>query len=93
MVGYATHTGQKNSKFKTTPKSFIIFTLFIIKLSRAGTAQTLQRLATGWTTEKSEFKSQEEQDFSLLDVVQTSFRFTQPPIQRILPLMPSCRSA
>jgi hypothetical protein len=37
----------------------------------AGVAQSVQRLATGWTTEGSEFESQYGQEFSLLHVVQT----------------------
>jgi hypothetical protein len=38
----------------------------------AGIAQSVQRLPMGWTTEGSEFKSREGQEFSLLHVVQTS---------------------
>jgi hypothetical protein len=36
-----------------------------------GIAQSVYRLATGWTTEKSEFESRWGQEFSLLFVVQT----------------------
>jgi hypothetical protein len=39
-------------------------------ISGAGIAQSVQRLATGWTIEGSEFKSQQDQEFSLLHVVQ-----------------------
>jgi hypothetical protein len=34
--------------------------------------QSVQRLATGWTTEGSEFEYRYGQEFSLLHVVQTS---------------------
>jgi hypothetical protein len=37
----------------------------------AGIAQPVWRLATGWTTEGSEFESQYGQEFPLLHVVQT----------------------
>jgi hypothetical protein len=37
----------------------------------AGIAQSVQGLATGWTTEKSEFESRERYEFCLLHVVQT----------------------
>jgi hypothetical protein len=37
----------------------------------AGIAQSVQRLAAGWTTEGSEFESRWMQDFSLLYVTQT----------------------
>jgi hypothetical protein len=37
----------------------------------AGVAQSVQRLATGWTTEGSEFESRYRQDFSPLQSVQT----------------------
>jgi hypothetical protein len=40
-------------------------------LLRAGIAQSVQRLATGWTTKGSEFESRWGQEFSLLHVVQT----------------------
>jgi hypothetical protein len=33
--------------------------------------QSVQRLATGWTTEGSEFESRYGQEFSLLHVIQT----------------------
>jgi hypothetical protein len=36
-----------------------------------GIAQSVQRLATGWTTEGSDFESRYGQEFSLLSVVQT----------------------
>jgi hypothetical protein len=38
---------------------------------RAGIAQSVQRLTTGWTTEGSEFESRYGKEFSLLHVVQT----------------------
>jgi hypothetical protein len=34
-------------------------------------AQSVERLATGWTTEGSEFESRYDQEFSFLHVVQT----------------------
>jgi hypothetical protein len=37
----------------------------------AGIAQSVERLATGWTAEGSEFESLEGQEFSVLHVVQT----------------------
>jgi hypothetical protein len=37
----------------------------------SGIAQSVQRLATGWTTEGSEFESRYGQELSLLHVVQT----------------------
>jgi hypothetical protein len=37
----------------------------------AGIAQSVQRLATGWATEGSEFEYRWGQEFSLLHVVQT----------------------
>jgi hypothetical protein len=40
-------------------------------VTRAGIAQSVQRLATDWTTKTSEFESQLGQDFLLLHVVQT----------------------
>jgi hypothetical protein len=43
-------------------KRFIIYTL------GAGVAQSVQRLATGWTAEGSEFESRWGQDFSPLHV-------------------------
>jgi hypothetical protein len=39
---------------------------------RAGIAQSVQRLATGWTTKGSEFECRWGQEFSLLHVVQIS---------------------
>jgi hypothetical protein len=48
-----------------------------ISKQRAGIAQSVQRLATGWTTEGSEFESWYGQQFSLLHVIQTGSRFRQ----------------
>jgi hypothetical protein len=45
--------------------------IIIIIIIGAGIAQSVQRLATGWTTEGSEFESRWGQEFSLLHVVQT----------------------
>jgi hypothetical protein len=42
-----------------------------IRGRRAGIAQSVQRLATGWTAEGSEFESRWGQEFSLLHIVQT----------------------
>jgi hypothetical protein len=41
-------------------------------VSRAVVAQSVERLATGWTTEGSEFECREGQEFSLCHIVQTS---------------------
>jgi hypothetical protein len=38
----------------------------------AGIAQSVERLATGWTTEGSEFESRWGQEFLLLHVVETA---------------------
>jgi hypothetical protein len=38
---------------------------------RVGTAQSVEELATGWTTEGTDFKSRSGQKFSLLHVVRT----------------------
>jgi hypothetical protein len=40
-------------------------------MEEAGIAESVLRLATGWTTEWSEFESRYAQEFSLLYVVQT----------------------
>jgi hypothetical protein len=41
------------------------------QVSGAGIAQLVQRLATGWTTEESEFESPLGQKFTFLYIVQT----------------------
>jgi hypothetical protein len=48
-----------------------IYTHFFI-LKGAGIAQSVQRLATGWTAEGSQFESRYGQEFSLLHFVRTS---------------------
>jgi hypothetical protein len=40
-------------------------------LLRAGIAQSVQRLATGWTAERLEFQYRYGQEFALLHFVQT----------------------
>jgi hypothetical protein len=45
--------------------------LIYVCICTAGIAQSVYRLATGWTTERSEFESRWGQEFSLLRVVQT----------------------
>jgi hypothetical protein len=40
-------------------------------LYRAGIAQSVERLATGWTTKGSNFKSRWEQELSLIHIVQS----------------------
>jgi hypothetical protein len=42
-----------------------------VYVSGAGIAQSVQRLATGWTTKRSEFEFLYGQEFSFLHVVQT----------------------
>jgi hypothetical protein len=42
-------------------------------VTRAGIAQSVQLLATGWTTHGSEFQPRYGQEYSLLHVVQTGF--------------------
>jgi hypothetical protein len=42
-------------------------------IDRAGITQSVQQLATGWTTERSEFESRYCQEFSLLHVVQNGY--------------------
>jgi hypothetical protein len=48
---------------------------------RAGIVQSVQRLATGWTTMGSQFESRWGKEFSLLHVVQTCYGAHQPRIQ------------
>jgi hypothetical protein len=55
--------------FPTT--SFRIYYSLITLHWGAGIALSVQRLATGWTTEGSDFESRWGQEFSLLHVVQT----------------------
>jgi hypothetical protein len=45
--------------------------LLLLSLSRAGIAQSIQLMPTGWKTEGSELESREGQEFSLLHIVQT----------------------
>jgi hypothetical protein len=47
------------------------FLLLSFLCVEAGTAQSVKRLATGWTTERSNFESRYGQEFLLLRVVQT----------------------
>jgi hypothetical protein len=42
-----------------------------LKTVGAGIAWSVERLATGWTTEGLEFESRYDQEFSLLHVIQT----------------------
>jgi hypothetical protein len=51
-----------------------IYILRTVRLLRAGIAQSVQGLATGWTTEGSDFESRYCQEFSLLHVVLTDSR-------------------
>jgi hypothetical protein len=44
-----------------------------LKRREAGIVQSVQRLATGWTAEGSEFESRQGKDFSPLLVVQTGY--------------------
>jgi hypothetical protein len=52
----------------------------------AGIEQSVQRLATGWMAEGSEFESRYGQEFSLLHSVQSVLAPTQRPIQWVLGL-------
>jgi hypothetical protein len=45
--------------------------LLVLPFEGAGIGQSVQRLATGWTTEGSEFESRKGQEFYLLHVVQS----------------------
>jgi hypothetical protein len=51
------------------PKQYIC--LYNCRVIGAGIAESVWRLATGWTTEGSEFESRFCQEFSLLHVVLT----------------------
>jgi hypothetical protein len=53
------------------------------KLLGAGIAQSVQQLATGWTTEGLQFESRYGQEFSLSTSSRLALGPTQPPIQWI----------
>jgi hypothetical protein len=58
--------------------------LVILLTSRTGTAQSVQRLLTGWTTEGSEFESQYGQECSLFTSSRSDLRSFQLLIQWVL---------
>jgi hypothetical protein len=70
MVAKQTHGTQEGSK-GGWDKYFLLYYNPII---RAETSQSVQLLATDWTTKGSEFESRWGQEFSLLHVVQTCSR-------------------
>jgi hypothetical protein len=57
---------------KITHEVHFITSLDIFSVAGARIVQSVWRLATGWTTERSEFKSRYGQEFSLLHIIQTS---------------------
>jgi hypothetical protein len=70
---------QKNSAHIVhAEKYFVVLTVFGIG---AGLAQSVQRLATGWTTEGSEFDFGKVNNFPFSTSSRPALGSTQPPVQ------------